>query len=569
DNLQSFDGLFFIILGLCNTNKVDKALEKVKEAETLLRLISNISEKSLILREVRINLLKAWINLWKVNPDLTEECLEEVFNSQNQIEISFEFVWANLIMVDLLVRTKDSYDLAMEYTKNALTLAKEIKFNHFWIGFCHVLFGVVNTSIGEVDASIKHSMKSLTIFKQINSNWWIANVLNNIGSFYRNKGEYDLALEYLEESLKIWEQIPESTLNEDVVLDSLISVSLDKGDTERARKYFQRLEMIFKQKKNIDLELTYNFNKALMLKQSSRIRDRAKAEELLKQVLEKETIWFDLIRGALVHLCDLLLSEYRINYNIEVLDELNHYLTKLLAIAEKSHSHLLFCRIFLLQSRLALLNFNMKAARRFLTQAQKIAESYGIKRLAMKISNEHDELLKQTKIWNNLKESKASLSERWKLAGLNEQMENIIRQRMIEKPKLSDENPVLLLIVSEGGIPLFSYSFKEEESIDSEIFSGFLTTIDYFINEMFSEGLDRAIFGEHTLLMKSIPPFFISYIFKGDSYYALQRTDRFIEQLQTEGNIWQKLIKYSEISKTVHIKDIPSLGSLITETFIP
>ncbi|MFX0012470.1 MAG: hypothetical protein ACFE9R_19305, partial [Candidatus Hermodarchaeota archaeon] len=32
DNLQSFDGLFFIILGLVSGKKVDKALENVKEA---------------------------------------------------------------------------------------------------------------------------------------------------------------------------------------------------------------------------------------------------------------------------------------------------------------------------------------------------------------------------------------------------------------------------------------------------------------------------------------------------------------------------------------------------------
>ncbi|GAH26837.1 unnamed protein product, partial [marine sediment metagenome] len=73
----------------------------------------------------------------------------------------------------------------------------------------------------------------------------------------------------------------------------------------------------------------------------------------------------------------------------------------MLAIAEKSHSYKVFCETFLLQAKLALLNLDVKAARRFLTQAQKIAESYGIKRLAIKISNEHDELLKQLNLWKS------------------------------------------------------------------------------------------------------------------------------------------------------------------------
>jgi hypothetical protein len=60
---------------------------------------------------------------------------------------------------------------------------------------------------------------------------------------------------------------------------------------------------------------------------------------------------------------------------------------------------------------------------------------------------------------------------------------------------------------------------------------------------MFSEGLDRAIFGEHTLLMKSLPPFFISYIFKGQSYYALQKLNMFIEKLEKKEDIWKKLLR--------------------------
>ncbi|KKM21034.1 hypothetical protein LCGC14_1639430, partial [marine sediment metagenome] len=59
-------------------------------------------------------------------------------------------------------------------------------------------------------------------------------------------------------------------------------------------------------------------------------------------------------------------------------------------------------------------------------------------------------------MWENLKESKASLNERMELAHLNEQMENMIRKRAIEVPELSDEEPVFFLIVSEGGRPIFS-----------------------------------------------------------------------------------------------------------------
>ncbi|MFX0105172.1 MAG: hypothetical protein ACFE75_06750, partial [Candidatus Hodarchaeota archaeon] len=370
---------------------------------------------------------------------------------------------------------------------------------------------------------------------------------------------------YLEESLIFWEQDP---IVIEACLDSIISTALKKGDIDLAQKYFQRLENMYYQKKDSDIELVYKYNKALMLKRSSRIRDKAKVEELLKQVIETKTLHFDLIIKAYIHLCDLLLSEFRINNDSEVLDELNQYIAQLSAIAENSHSYIVFCETFILKAKLALINYDIKSARRFLTQAQKIAESHGIKRLVMKISYEHDEIIRQLKMWENLKESDASLPERWKFAGLKEQMEHMVRKRMIEAPKISEEEPISIFIITEGGTPLFSHSFIEGKSFESHLFGGFLTTIDYFIKEIFSEGLDRAIFGEYTLIMKSIPPFFISYIFKGDAYYAIQKINYFMENIQKEEYIWQKLLKSFQINQSIQLKDIPLLESLITEIFI-
>ena len=565
ENLHSFDGLFFIIMGLGLENKFEEAFNRIGQAETSLGLISNVSKKVIIQREVRLSVLKAWLNSLTGNPDVAEKSLEEALQLQEELDITFEAVWANILMAQIMILVKGRSDLAMIYTKKAMSLADKIKFNHYWLGYCHIGFGVIHILRCEYDLSLKQHMKSLAIFRQINNNWYIANLYNNLGSLHCTKGELDIALNYLEEAIILWEPYP---LFKDACLDSLIWVSLEKGDDERAQRYFQQLENLYIEKNRPPLENVYKYNKAIMLKRSSRIRDKARAEELLKQVVETESHYFETTIFAYINLCDLLLAEFRINNNSEVLEELNQYIAKLLTIAETTHSYSVFCETFILQAKLALINFDLKAARRFLTQAQKIAESHGIKRLAMKISYEHDELLKQSKMWENLEESEIILSERWKLAGLNEQMENMLRKRMIAVPKLSNEEPVLLLIVSEGGIPFFSHSFVEDKSFESHLFGGFLTTIDYFIKEMFSEGLNRAVFGEHTLLMKAIPPFFISYIFKGDSYYALQKLDYFEAQLEKEGEIWQNLLKSFQKNTTIQLKDDPLLESLITETFI-
>jgi len=567
ENLQTIDGLFFIIMGLGSAEKFNDALALIENTEIIsnLGVFSSLPKNIPIQSEARISVSKAWIYMYNAKIDLAEKCLKWCFSSQKEIGNTFVIVWANLLMAQIMLGVKSRYGLAMEYTKKATSLAKGIKFNHFWVATCHIHFGVIYSSIGEMDISLKYSKKSLAIFKEIGNNFYAAGLLGNIGNIYVELGNYDIALKYLEESLLLYEIQSTGVAN---ALDNLISAALEKGDIERAQKYFQRLESIYNQNKEGIIVLIFQRCKALILLKSSRIRDKAKAEELLKKVIETETLHYDIIIDAIVRLCDLLLSEFRINNNSEVIDEVNHYIAKLLIIAEKSHSFLVFCETFILQAKLALLNFNVKEARRFLTQAQKIAESYGIKRLAMKISYDHDELLRQSKMWENLKESEISISERWKLAELSEQMEKLVRKRKIEVPELSDEEPVLLLIVSEGGVPFFSKSFIEEKSFESHLFGGFLSTIDYFIREMFSEGLDRAIFGEHTLLMKSVPPFFISYIFKGNSYYALKKLDHFQAHIRKEEEIWQKLLNSLQVNKTIQLNEIPLLDSLITETFL-
>jgi tetratricopeptide (TPR) repeat protein len=565
EQLQKFDGLFFILLGLSLDNRFEEAHMKIKDAEAALELISNVSEKILFQRKVRMSIVKAWINNWIGNIDLAERYLEEPLGLEIERGITFEAVWANIIKAQILLLIKGNADLALKYTKKAMSLTKKIRFNHYWLGYCYVSFGVIHNLKCEYDLSFKRHMESLSVFKKINNNWYVANLLNNLGGMYYEKGDYNLALKYLEEGFSLWEPYH---FNIEACLDTLIYVCLEIGDTERVQKYFKRLEKLYNTKKNPNLELLYLYNKALILKKSTRIRDRGKAEELFNQVIETENAYFEILINAYIHLCDLLLAEFRLNNNSEVLEELNNQIDNLLKIAEKNRSYSIFCNTFILQAKLALLNFDMKAARRFLTQAQKIAESYGITRLAMKISYEHDDLIKQSKMWENLKDSNLSFTERWKLAGMSEQLEKMVKKRINEVPEPSNEEPVFLLILSEGGIPFFSHPFVADKSFESHLFGGFLSTIDYFIKEIFSEGLDRAVFGDHTLVMKSIPPFFISYIFKGNSYYAIQKTDKFIEIIQNEEHIWNKLLKYLQANQSIQLHDMPKLDSLVKEIFV-
>ena len=217
---------------------------------------------------------------------------------------------------------------------------------------------------------------------------------------------------------------------------------------------------------------------------------------------------------------------------------------------------------------MALITFDTNEARRFLTRAQEIAEKYGLNLIAMKISNEHDELLNQLEMWEQLKESRAPLAERMKLSRLNDQMANMLRKRVIGPEEIKEEESVVILIISTGGTPIFSQSFAEGWSFQDHLFGGFLSAINSFSGEMFSQGLDRAIFGEYTILINSVSPFIICYLFKGQSFLAQQRMKQFIDTIQTDKKIWETIKKYYEAHRLIQETDLPSLDILVNKVFI-
>ena len=159
------------------------------------------------------------------------------------------------------------------------------------------------------------------------------------------------------------------------------------------------------------------------------------------------------------------------------------------------------------------------------------------------------------------------ISERWKLAGLNEQMEIMMRKGLGDVPDISDEEPIFLLIVSEGGVPIFSQSFTSETSFQDHLFGGFFTTINSFITENFSEGLNRASFGKYTLLMNALSPFLMCYIYKGQSYSAQKRINSFLDKIKNNEDTWNSIKKYYEMNREIEMNDIPSLKLLIEDTF--
>ncbi|MHA1986466.1 MAG: hypothetical protein ACW98D_07505 [Promethearchaeota archaeon] len=141
-------------------------------------------------------------------------------------------------------------------------------------------------------------------------------------------------------------------------------------------------------------------------------------------------------------------------------------------------------------------------------------------------------------------------------------------EKITAPPQLAIEQPVLLLIIAKGGVLLFSYPFTEDLKFDDEVISGFLAAFDSFSGELFSKGLDRAKFGDYSVVMDTIADYSVSYLFKGQIIPAKQKLLRFLDKTQQSDIIFKSLEKSFKTSQVLEINEVPALKLLINEIFI-
>ena len=143
------------------------------------------------------------------------------------------------------------------------------------------------------------------------------------------------------------------------------------------------------------------------------------------------------------------------------------------------------------QRELEIRNFSKRTIKSyiyFISKFLEYAENKGLNKLAMKISDGHDNLLDQAVRWKNFIDEEVSLEDRIDIAGFEEMVVSMIRKRVkVENrfPKPVHEEPVLLLVVNEAGISTFSRVFSEIDQ-NYQLISGFLSAINSVLHDIFS-----------------------------------------------------------------------------------
>jgi len=321
-------------------------------------------------------------------------------------------------------------------------LPKELEASH-----CLLLYTKVSISLnrGFLELFFKLNKEYLTLAKEYGNKTHIAVATYMFGFHYRYAGDLKEALMHTNSGIALMEecfnnddQFPTFWLAE--AHYAAIIIIIERNELEQAGNYFKRLEEIHKLKPNDPLiSIIYLLSKADLLKSSKRARDRVKAEKLYKKVYDIEITPSYSLRSALIGRCELLLIELKLTNEIEIIDEIKPLLEELIDLAQQRESDFLLAEVYVLQGKLALLTFEMKIARRFLVQAQRIAEKRGYKSIAEEITRLHEELKGDLDEWEDLKQQNAPLSERIKLSRLDEDTSGLFKNRIVNREQVIEK----------------------------------------------------------------------------------------------------------------------------------
>ncbi|MFW9829556.1 MAG: tetratricopeptide repeat protein, partial [Candidatus Thorarchaeota archaeon] len=355
NSLQTVDALNLMALVNNWQGKFDKSFEIIKRSEEIFKSFAKESTVDYIRVEAYLNFIKGYLeSLNDANKGL--EYLNYSLSLWDKIDIPLGKAMTIMCIGLTLYNSKGELDKSIKYLDHALKIVTAIN-SKFGIAFVQLHLGASYSYKGDINRSIDYFQKSLKLYTEINNKPQIANLYCEIGDIMREKGEFDEALKYVEKALAIYKKLG-SSFSSGLFspLGLAIGISIEKDDINLASDYLNTVKQINEQFKLPLIDKWISLYNSLILKKSSRTRDKAKAEELLKKILSNPDIWsFALKINALIHLCDIYLTELRNTNNLEVLEDIKPIIENLIDIAQKSHSYSVLCETFILQARLALI----------------------------------------------------------------------------------------------------------------------------------------------------------------------------------------------------------------------
>ncbi|NHJ32546.1 MAG: tetratricopeptide repeat protein, partial [Asgard group archaeon] len=314
-----------------------------------------------------------------------------------------------LINLGVIFQFKGDLSQALKYYQESLNLSKEIGYKQD-IALALNNIGTIHNLKGELDQAYKHLKQSFDLYKELDLKEKIALSNLNMGEYYEKKDNLVDAAKHYQQSLAIHEELG-NEYGSSIVLFELITLELERNDIVQSKLYLEKLKKFSEQSDSRTVDHHYRVANALILKASDNARDRMKASVIFENVVKEEITNHSLTVTAMVHLCDLLLSDLKMTGDTKLFKEIKNLTYKLHEIAEKQNSFSLLVETFRLEANLALVELDLKRAKQLLEDALELANEKGLEKIVSQIQDEQRKLEEQIELWEELSKRKAPIEE--------------------------------------------------------------------------------------------------------------------------------------------------------------
>jgi tetratricopeptide (TPR) repeat protein len=326
----------------------------------------------------------------------------------------------------------------LEYLQRGKEICEEIGYNRGIAHSFHML-GWTYQYKGELNQALKHCQESLVKFEEVGESDrypWILFPQLTLGIIYHAMGETESAFENYNKCLTNSMEIGNGFITA-YVLYHLILLTLDEKQMEKANTYLQQLKVLANQglPSDEDQEVLWwqldsaqqleQISEGLILKASSRLKDKVRAHEIFQQLLEKTPIMnVDVTYSAMLSLCELQLFELQAAGDEITLETTKSLVEQLSDQAEKQGSYTYLVNSLILQAKLAMIEGDLLVANGILKRAQRIAKEEELIKLTEKVASETQLLNDQYQQWERLVQTNAPIQERLEHAKLKDYLKS-------------------------------------------------------------------------------------------------------------------------------------------------
>lgn len=304
------------------------------------------------------------------------------------------------------------HDRAIELRQQAVAMFTKIG-NRFKIWQYKALLARCLLTAGKYDQALSVCQENIEDHNEFTNE--LLQLLNFLvmGKIFQIRGEYYLSFDYYTRSISSGKKFPGYRYNVIICIFPLIQLLAEKNQEEMSYQYLGELEEIVNKFPSKLNNKYYQTAKAVILKASTRPKNWMQSliilEEVVEEIWEGEIIDVELIIIALINLCELLMNEFSMSGEEEVIEELEKHTKKLEEIANKQKSLSYILRLEVKNIKLhtiwlktiySLADVDLKKAKALIEEARDMADEEGLVQLAEKINRQQLKLYNQLLHWN-------------------------------------------------------------------------------------------------------------------------------------------------------------------------